>query len=42
MSKFLTGNKLGEAIYDIIWDAEKTLLIVSPFTKLDDYFKELY
>lgn len=42
MSKFLTGNKLGEAIYDIIWDAERTLLIVSPFIKLDDYFKELF
>ncbi|RKS92681.1 hypothetical protein BC952_2595 [Flavobacterium limicola] len=42
MSKFLTGSKLGEAIYDIIWDAERTLLIVSPFIKLDDYFKELF
>lgn len=42
MSKFLTGNKLGEAIYDIIWDAERTLLIVSPFIKLDNYFEKLF
>ena len=38
MSKFLTGTKLGDAIYDIIWDANESLLIVSPFVKLDDYF----
>lgn len=42
MSKFLTGKELGEAIYDIIWDAEKTLLMVSPFIKLDDYFKKVF
>jgi len=42
MSKFLTGKKLENAIYDIIWEAKNTLLIVSPFIKLDDYFKELF
>jgi hypothetical protein len=42
MSKFLTGKDLETAIYDIIWDTEKTLMIVSPFIKLDDYFKELF
>lgn len=42
MSKFLTGKDLEDAIYDIIWEAEKMLLIVSPFVKLDDYFKELF
>jgi hypothetical protein len=42
MSKFLTGDNLGEAIYDIIWDAERTLLIVSPFIKLDNYFEKLF
>lgn len=42
MAKFITGNELEKAIYDIIWDAEETLLIVSPFIKLDNYFKELF
>ena len=42
MTKFLTGQELEDAIYDIIWDAKKTLLIVSPFIKLDDYFKKLF
>lgn len=42
MSKFLTGEALSVAIYDIIWGAEKKLLIVSPFIKLDDYFKDLF
>ncbi|GGB84473.1 hypothetical protein GCM10007424_25640 [Flavobacterium suaedae] len=42
MSKFLTGKELEEAIYDIIWDAKQKLLIVSPYIKLDDYFKKLF
>src|SRR5690554_4752497 len=42
MNKFLTGKELEEAIYDIIWDAERTLLMVSPFIKLDDYFKKIF
>lgn len=42
MSKFLTGTDLEEAIYNIIWDAEKVLLIVSPFIRLDGYFKKLF
>lgn len=42
MSKFLTGEELFKSVYDIIWDAENTLLIVSPYIKLDDYFKELF
>ena len=42
MSKFLTGDELENVVYDIIWDAEKILLIVSPFIKLDDYFKNLF
>ncbi|WP_274475381.1 phospholipase D family protein [Mangrovimonas aestuarii] len=42
MSKFLTGENLDNAICDIIWKAERTLLIVSPFIKLDDYFKKLF
>ncbi|MFP9116609.1 phospholipase D family protein [Flavobacterium sp. RNTU_13] len=42
MSKFLTGAALIDTIDSIIWDAEKVLLIVSPFIKLDDYFKKLF
>ena len=42
MSKFITGKELEDAVYDIIWDAERTLLIVSPYIKLDDYFKDLF
>lgn len=42
MAKFITGKDLEEAVYNIIWDAEQTLLIVSPFIKLDDYFKKLF
>ncbi len=42
MTKFITGKALGETIYNIIWDAESVLLIVSPFIKLDDYFKKLF
>lgn len=42
MSKFITGKDLETAVYDTIWEAESQLLIVSPFIKLDDYFKELF
>jgi len=42
MSKFLTGKELEDAVYDIIWETENTLMIVSPFIKLDDYFKKLF
>lgn len=42
MSKFITGKVLEEKITDIIWRAERNLLIVSPFIKLDDYFKKLF
>jgi len=42
MSKFLTGEDLSKKVYDIIWEAEQTLIIVSPFIKLDDYFKKLF
>lgn len=42
MSKFLTGEDLDNAICDTIWETERTLMIVSPFIKLDDYFKELF
>ncbi len=42
MAKFITGGDLEKVIYDIIWEAEDTLLIVSPYIKLDDYFKKLF
>lgn len=42
MSEFLTGKKLEDAIYDIIWETENILMIVSPYIKLDDYFKKLF
>lgn len=42
MGKFLTGKNLEESIYDIIWKAEDTLLIVSPYIKLNSYFRKLF
>ena len=42
MSKFITGKELEEAVYNIIWGADNTLLILSPYIKLDKYFKELF
>ena len=39
MAEFITGEKLADAVYDIIFNAKKKLLIVSPYIKLDDYFK---
>ncbi|NAW50368.1 hypothetical protein GNY06_02835 [Elizabethkingia argentiflava] len=37
---FLTGKELNEKIYDIIYNSEKYLLILSPFIQLDPYFKD--
>lgn len=42
MAKFITGKDLEDAVYNIIWDAQQTLLIVSPYIKLDKYFKSLF
>lgn len=42
MNKFITGKELEEAVYDIIWDAKQTLIIVSPYVKLDEYFKKIF
>jgi hypothetical protein len=42
MTKFITGKELEQSIYDIIWDAKKTLLILCPYIKLDQYFKNLF
>lgn len=42
MSEFVTGKKLEDTVYDIIWNAKDILLIVSPYIKLGTYFKELF
>lgn len=42
MSKFITGKPLQDTVYDIIWESEEILLIVSPYIKLDNYFKEIF
>ncbi|MCG7501717.1 hypothetical protein MHM83_07520 [Tenacibaculum sp. Mcav3-52] len=41
MSKFLTGKQLEDKLTDIIWNAKKYIVIVSPFIKLDDYVKNI-
>ncbi len=40
MAEFITGEKLANEVYDIIFNAKKKLLIVSPYIKLDNYFKK--
>lgn len=40
MAKFLTGTDLTNELCSIIRDAKKQLLIVSPYIKLDSYFKD--
>lgn len=40
MGKFVTGKELEEKICDIIWEAKENLIILSPFIKLDDFFKK--
>lgn len=42
MSNFLTGQELEEKLTDIIWEAKKYVLIVSPFIKLDFYIKGVF
>jgi hypothetical protein len=42
MAKFVTGKDLEQVVYDIIWEAKDTLMIVSPFIKLDEYFRRLF
>lgn len=38
--KFLTDKNLSSAICDTIYNAEKYILILSPFIQLDEYFKD--
>jgi hypothetical protein len=42
MSQFLTGKALDEKLTDIIWNAKKELIILSPFIHLDEYCKEIF
>jgi hypothetical protein len=42
MPKFIRGKDLEEAVYNTIWEAESQLMIVSPYIKLDGYFKKLF
>jgi len=42
MSKFLTGRELENKLTDVIWNAKKYILIISPFIKLDDYVKDVF
>tara|TARA_R110002033_G_scaffold66981_3_gene117965 strand:- start:9666 stop:10601 length:936 start_codon:yes stop_codon:yes gene_type:complete len=41
MSTFLTGKELEGKLTDIIWNAKKYIIIISPFIKLDDHIKEI-
>ncbi|BAO77068.1 hypothetical protein [Winogradskyella sp. PG-2] len=41
MSTFLTGKALESKLTDIIWNAKKYVVIVSPFIKLDEHTKEI-
>ncbi|QIX62733.1 hypothetical protein HER32_16755 [Hymenobacter sp. BT18] len=41
MSKFVTGKELEEVVYDILFEAKRQLLLVSPYIKLDTYFREI-
>lgn len=41
MAEFLTDKELDEKLTDIIWNAKKELIILSPFIRLDDYCKNV-
>ena len=42
MAEFFTGTALDEKLTDIIWEAKKELIILSPFIRLDDYCKSIF
>lgn len=41
MSTFLTGKTLESKLTDIIWNAKKRVVLISPFIKLDDHIKKV-
>jgi len=42
MSTFLTGKALEEKLTDIIWEAKKYVVIISPYIKLDNHVKSIF
>jgi hypothetical protein len=42
MADFYTGNELDDKLTDIIWKANKELIILSPFIRLDKYCKKIF
>lgn len=42
MAEFITSAALDEKLTDIIWNAKKELIILSPFIRLDDYCKSIF
>ena len=42
MAEFFTGKALDEKLTDIIWKANKELIILSPFIRLDEYCKKIF
>ena len=41
MAEFITDKQLDDKLTDIIWNAKKELIILSPFIRLDDYCKNI-
>lgn len=41
MAEFYTGKELDNKLTDIIWNAKKELIILSPFIRLDDFCKTI-
>jgi hypothetical protein len=41
MSKFVTGKELADTVYRILFEAKEQLVLVSPYIKLDAYFRQL-
>lgn len=42
MGTFLTANELENKLTDIIWNAKKYIVIISPFIKLDNHIKQVF
>lgn len=42
MAEFITEKQLDDKLTDIIWNAKKELIILSPFIRLDDYCKSIF
>src|SRR5690348_14779422 len=42
MAEFLTGKTLDDKLTDIIWNAKKELVILSPFIRLDKYCRSIF